>query len=344
MLALTGQVQTQVFGPGAFQDIDLASAFEAVSRFSQTVLTTSNHAELMSLACKAAIVERDVAHLIFPDDVQTIPSDHPSATPEGRMGGSVVIPSDGELEKAVTMINAAKRPIVVMGYGAIEARDAVIGFAEAAGAPVMTTFKGKGLIPDTHANAAGVLGRSGTPIASWFMNEADLIIALGSSFANHTGIEQSKPIIQVDFERMQLGKFHPVALPIWGEIGAFCDAVKPKLSKPGDADDQLSELSERWRMWRKEKETRLTEQHGHGVHSAAIFDALTRLIPDDAIIAVDVGNNTYSFGRYFEPKGQRGLMSGYLGSIGFGFPAAIGAFGPMTASVPTGSSSRSGGR
>ena len=326
VLALTGQVQTQVFGPGAFQDIDLASAFEAVSRFSQTVLTTSNHAELMSLACKAAIVERDVAHLIFPDDVQTIPSDHPSATPEGRMGGSVVIPSDGELEKAVTMINAAKRPIVVMGYGAIEARDAVIGFAEAAGAPVMTTFKGKGLIPDTHANAAGVLGRSGTPIASWFMNEADLIIALGSSFANHTGIEQSKPIIQVDFERMQLGKFHPVALPIWGEIGAFCDAVKPKLSKPGDADDQLSELSERWRMWRKEKETRLTEQHGHGVHSAAIFDALTRLIPDDAIIAVDVGNNTYSFGRYFEPKGQRVLMSGYLGSIGFGFPAAIGAW------------------
>ena len=326
VLALTGQVQTQVFGPGAFQDIDLASAFEAVSRFSQTVLTTSNHAELMSLACKAAIVERDVAHLIFPDDVQTIPSDHPSATPEGRMGGSVVIPSDGELEKAVTMINAAKRPIVVMGYGAIEARNAVIGFAEAAGAPVMTTFKGKGLIPDTHANAAGVLGRSGTPIASWFMNEADLIIALGSSFANHTGIEQSKPIIQVDFERMQLGKFHPVALPIWGEIGAFCDAVKPKLSKPGDADDQLSELSERWRMWRKEKETRLTEQHGHGVHSAAIFDALTRLIPYDAIIAVDVGNNTYSFGRYFEPKGQRVLMSGYLGSIGFGFPAAIGAW------------------
>ena len=123
-----------------------------------------------------------------------------------------------------------------------------------------------------------------------------------------------------------MGKFHPVALPIWGEIGAFCDAVKPKLSKPGDADDQLSELSERWRMWRKEKETRLTEQHGHGVHSAAIFDALTRLIPDDAIIAVDVGNNTYSFGRYFEPKGQRVLMSGYLGSIGFGFPAAIGAW------------------
>jgi thiamine pyrophosphate-dependent acetolactate synthase large subunit-like protein len=63
-----------------------------------------------------------------------------------------------------------------------------------------------------------------------------------------------------------------------------------------------------------------------GVHSAAVFDALTRLCPSDAIIAVDVGNNTYSFGRYFESQGQRVLMSGYLGSIGFSLPAAMGAW------------------
>jgi hypothetical protein len=75
-----------------------------------------------------------------------------------------------------------------------------------------------------HPNAGGVLGRSGTPIASWFMNEADLVITLGSSFAKHTGIAPSKPIIQVDFERMQLGRFHPVALPVWGEIAAFCSS------------------------------------------------------------------------------------------------------------------------
>ena len=74
VLALTGQVDVQVFGPGAFQEVDLASAFAPVTRFSQTVLHTSKHAELMSLACKNAIVERDVAHLIFPDDVQTLPA------------------------------------------------------------------------------------------------------------------------------------------------------------------------------------------------------------------------------------------------------------------------------
>ncbi|MCG8544193.1 MAG: thiamine pyrophosphate-binding protein, partial [Alphaproteobacteria bacterium] len=326
VLALTGQVQTQVFGPGAFQDIDLKSAFEAVARFSQPVLNASNHAELMSLACKTAIVERDVSHLIFPDDVQTIASDAPAAQPAGRTGRPVVVPNEEDLTAAAALINEAKRPIIVMGHGALDAREGIIGLAEILGAPVLTTFKGKGLIPDAHPNAAGVLGRSGTPIASWFMNESDLILALGSSFANHTGIEKSKPIIQVDFERMQLGKFHPVALPIWGEIGAFCHAIAPRVSKAKDAPDQIEELAARWQIWRAEKQTRLSEQRGQGVHSVAIFDSLSKLCPADAVIAVDVGNNTYSFGRYFETKGQRVLMSGYLGSIGFGFPAAMGAW------------------
>ncbi|MEO0399331.1 MAG: thiamine pyrophosphate-binding protein [Pseudomonadota bacterium] len=326
VLALTGQVQTQVFGPGAFQDIDLGAAFEAVARFSQPVLSTSRFGELATLACKTAIVERDVAHLVFPDDAQTLPSDMPASGPRGRISRETITPDKEDIEAAIAKISAARRPIIVMGYGATEAREAVIQLTEKIAAPVLTTFKGKGLIADAHPNAAGVLGRSGTPIASWFMNETDLIITLGSSFSNHTGIEPSKPIIQVDFERMQLGKFHPVTLPIWGEIGAFCDAVTPRVRSHKDAPDQISELAERWAIWRAEKQNRCAETRGKGVNAASVFDALSRLCPNDAVIAVDVGNNTYSFGRYFETKGQRVLMSGYLGSIGFSLPAAIGAW------------------
>lgn len=325
VLALTGQVQTQVFGPGAFQDIDLTSAFAAVSRFSQTALSTSKHAELMSLACKTALVERDVAHLVFPDDMQTQPSEAKASGPDGRMATPVVHAAKEDLARARDMIGNAKRPIIVMGHGAVDAREHVIALADAIGAPVMTTFKGKGLIPDTHPNAAGVLGRSGTPIASWFMNECDLIIALGSSFANHTGIEPSKPIIQVDYDRMQLGKFHAVALPIWGELGSFAKNMTDTLPA-ATRDDQLAELKERWAIWRDEKASRRNDDNGDGINAASIFDSLTRHAPADAIICADVGNNTYSFGRYFEPTGQRVLMSGYLGSIGFSLPAALGAW------------------
>jgi len=326
VLAMTGQVQTQVFGPGAFQDIDLKSAFQTVSRFSQLVLNGSNYAELMSLACKSAIVQRDVAHLIFPDDVQTTPSDARAGAPQGRLSGTDIVPSAADCAAAIAKLNSAKRPIIVVGHGAYDARDQIIALAEKIGAPVLTTFKAKGLIADDHPNAAGVLGRSGTPIASWFMNEADLIVALGASFSNHTGIAKSKATIQVDFERMQLGKFHPVDLPIWADIGAFCAAIAPDITANSEAENQISDLADRWRMWRLEKQTRRQEQTGKGIHSVAIFQSLSKLIPRDAIISVDVGNNTYSFGRYFETKGQRVLMSGYLGSIGFGFPGGMGAW------------------
>lgn len=327
VLALTGQVQTQVFGPGAFQDIDLSSAFDAVARFSQTVLSSSNHPELMSLACKSALVEQDVAHLIFPDDVQTLPSDAKARGPGGRMSRPVVRPNAPDIDAAVDMMNSAKRPCMVLGHGAWEVRDAAIALAEKLGMPVLTTFKAKGIIPDDHPNASGVLGRSGTPIASWFMNEADLMVCLGTSFSNHTGINPGKPTIQVDTDRMQLGKFHPVTLPVWGEIGAFCDEVIPRIERPATAPDQIAENAERWRIWRSEKALRLTEDLGKGIAAASVFEVLTRLAPQDAIFAVDVGNNTYSFGRYLETKGsQRVLMSGYLGSIGFGFPAGMGAW------------------
>lgn len=327
VIALTGQVQTQVFGPGAFQDIDLKSAFQAVTTFSQPVLNSSNHAELASLAYKNAVVEQNVAHLIFPDDVQTIASDKKAGSPQGRLSQAAIVPAASEIDAAQKLIAKAKRPIIVAGHGAIAVREQIVKLAENIGAPVLTTFKAKGLVPDSHPNAAGVMGRSGTPIASWFANECDLIIALGSSFSNHTGINRGKPTIQVDNDRMQLGKFHAVTLPVWGDVGAFCSIVAGSAHPNASAADQVSELAERWRMWREEKHRRLAEEHGKGIHSFAVFDALTKLAPDDAIFAVDVGNNTYSFGRYLETKGsQRVLMSGYLGSIGFGFPAGMGAW------------------
>jgi pyruvate oxidase len=327
LLALTGQVQVQVFGPGAFQDIDLAAAFAPVARFSQNVLHHSKHAELMTLACKNAIVERDVAHLIFPDNVQTLPAGDATASgPDGRLAVPNIAPDDGVLNDAVALVSKSKRPLIIVGYGARDAMDDVIALAERLNSPIVTTFKGKGQIPDNHPLAGGVLGRSGTPVASWFMNECDLILAFGSSFSNHTGITQKRPIIQVDFERMQLGKFHSVTVPVWGEIGRTAQRMVAEIGDLEGIVDQRPELAERWAIWREEKDSRVSDDRGKGVNSASIFAALTRCAPADAIIAVDVGNNTYSFGRYFESQGQRVLMSGYLGSIGFAFSAAMGAW------------------
>ncbi len=327
VVALCGQVDTQVLGPGAFQEIDLSSAFEAVSAWRQTVLPTSDHAELVNLALKNAIIRRDVSTLILPDEVQTLPAgedDRPGA-PDGRLSTVTITPPEESVEAAVEAIGGWKRPVIVVGHGARFAMDSVVALAEELGSPVLTTFKAKGQIGDDHPLAAGVLGRSGTPVASWFMNECDGMLVLGASFSNHTGITPKKPLVQVDFDRMHLGKFHRVDVPVWGEISVTARLLRERLAGRTDTVDQRPELADRWAVWRREKERRVSEDRGHGVNSAAVFAALSRQAPDDAVLTVDVGNNAYSFGRYFETRNHSVLMSGYLGSIGFGYPAAIGA-------------------
>lgn len=328
VLALTGQVNTQVFGPGSFQEIDLISAFSAVSAFSQTVLPGSRHGELMTLAMKNALVQRDVAHLIFPDEVQVLPArdNAKPSGPAGRVASTEITPPANAVEAASKLLSSAKRPLIIVGYGARTGMSEIIELAEDLNCPMVTTFKAKGQISDQHRLAGGVLGRSGTPIASWFMNESDLILVFGASFSDHTGIERTKPIIQVDFDQMHLGKGHPVTVPVWGDVAASARIFREQASGKIAAEDQTAEVAQRWKIWRDEKAQRRGEDLGGGINSAAIFDALGKLVPDDAVIAVDVGNNTYSFGRYFECTQQSVLMSGYLGSIGFAFSAAMGAW------------------
>jgi pyruvate oxidase len=163
------------------------------------------------------------------------------------------------------------------------------------------------------------------------MNESDLLLVMGASFADHTGIAPYKPIVQVDSDPMAAGRFHPVTVALLADVGVTAGMLRERLAEDAEAVDQRPDVAERWAIWRAEKARRIADDRGGGVASAAVFDVLSRLAPEDAVIAVDVGNNTYSFGRYFECRRQSVLMSGYLGSIGFGLPAAMGAWAAVQA-------------
>jgi thiamine pyrophosphate-dependent acetolactate synthase large subunit-like protein len=282
----------------------------------------------MTLALKNSILKRDVAHLIFPNEVQEIEVDEntEASAPEGRLTDLQISPPKDSLNRAIEKIKEAERPCIIVGNGAKFNIDEIIQFAEKIDASVITTFKAKGLIPDDHPLACGVLGRSGTPIASYFMNTSDLIIVFGASFSNHTGIATFRPIIQVDFDQMALGKFHKVDVPVWGEIGVTVNLLDEEFKEHKGTGSIRDEIADRWKMWREEKSKRTIDDKGKGLNSAFIFETMSKLVPEDAVITVDVGNNAYSFGRYFECKRQSILMSGYLGSIGFGYPAAMGAY------------------
>jgi thiamine pyrophosphate-dependent acetolactate synthase large subunit-like protein/nitrite reductase/ring-hydroxylating ferredoxin subunit len=337
ILALTGQVQSQVIGPGAFQEIPTAEAFSAVAEWSQTVVSSENASELMALAVKHAVVKRDVAHLVLPDEVQerTGLEDPPGRPREGRVSTTEIAPPERDLQRAVELLEGAERPVLIVGNGARPHRGEIVAFAERFELPVVTTFKAKGVIADDHPLGCGVLGRSGTPVGSSMMGKSDGLLVLGASFSNHTGISKRKPTIQVDFDRMMLGKFHSVDVALWGEIGRTLEMIDDRMSLRGQPEVR-AEIAARKDRWRAEKVRRSAMRDRRGaMHPALLFGALGKLAPEDAVLPVDVGNNTYAFGHYFECKAaQDVLMSGYLGSIGFALPAALGAWAATRGSRP----------
>ncbi|MFU8859290.1 MAG: thiamine pyrophosphate-dependent enzyme [Cyclonatronaceae bacterium] len=328
ILALTGQVATQVVGTGNFQELDLVNAFHSVAAFNQRVEHQSRHTELMSLAIRHALIKRDVSHLTFPDQVQMLPAGEEKAqTPDGRITSFQIAPPEESMNRAIDLLRESKRPVIIAGHGARHHMDAIIKLAEHLNCPVLTTFKAKGQISDFHPLGCGVLGRSGTPIASWFMNESDLLMVIGASFSNHTGITPKKPTIQIDFDPLALSKFHKIDVAVYGEISRTMNLLlQQKNVIRQNKTDQSGDIANRWNIWRNEKNKRLSEDRGKGISSIAVFDNLSKLAPDNAIICVDVGNNAYSLGRYFESRNHTFLMSGYLGSIGFALPASMGAW------------------
>jgi thiamine pyrophosphate-dependent acetolactate synthase large subunit-like protein/nitrite reductase/ring-hydroxylating ferredoxin subunit len=325
VIAISGQVPSKVLGRGAFQDLDLSAVFKDVAITSTTVQAGSDHAELAALAVKHARDGRGVAHLVLPDEVQALPSQEPASSPRGRYSERPTSPDEAALAEAAKLVREARRPVVIVGHGARGAAADVTGLAEQLHAPVLTTFKAKGLVPDTHPLGAGVLGRSGTPVASWLMNESDLLVVVGASFSNHTGIAPYKPIVQVDDTPTSIGRFDAVTAHVLGDAATVVDALRRAVTD-AEPEDQTSDVAERWAIWRAEKARRAADDRGAGVSAAAVFAALSDHLPAEAVVTVDVGNHAYSLGRYLESKGQPVLMSGYLGSIGFGYPAAIGAW------------------
>ena len=140
------------------------------------------------------------------------------------------------------------------------------------------------------------------------MNEADLLIVVGASFANHTGIAPYKPILQIDDTPAAIGRFDPVGTGITGDAALTLDALLEELGATR-TEDQRPAVAARWAIWRAEKARRAADERGRGMSAAAVFDALSRHLPADAVVTVDVGNHAYSLGRSWSPPPSAGNSS-----------------------------------
>ncbi|MCK9278687.1 MAG: thiamine pyrophosphate-dependent enzyme, partial [Methanoculleus sp.] len=202
------------------------------------------------------------------------------------------------------------------------AAGAVLDLAKKIRAPVVTTFRAKGILPDENEWVAGIHGPLGTPHARTLVGESDLVIACGASFSDFTGIPGDKQVVHIDIDPIQLGK-HPFVAAVWGDCAIALPRIL-ELVRPREDPAVGQWLMERRQEWSLQLD-READPEAVPVRPPYIMKVLSETLPEDAVISLDVGENQWWFGRNFRMKRQRFAMSGYLGTMGFGLPGAIAA-------------------
>jgi pyruvate oxidase/acetolactate synthase-1/2/3 large subunit len=323
VLALTGLVERQAMGPGAPQEIDQHSFFEPICVFNKILMSENQTTTLTTLAIKHALVERGVSHIAIPNDVQKLPCKAKVLPFEGRMPNMAFSQCEAIIQKAATLIDGASRPVVIAGFGTVGHGPEVAELARRISAPVVTTFRAKGVVDEHGDYNAGIHGSLGSTASAQLVRKSDLLIVIGSSYSDMTMIPE-KRTVQIDIDPMMIAKKYPVDVGLLGNVAEVVPRLTDLVHERAD-NSYLDEIRQLKDAWRKTIDSE-ADPVQKPLRPPYIMKVLHDKLSPDAVIATDVGEHCWWFGRNFLMRDtQRYLLSGYLGSMGSGLPAAMAA-------------------
>ncbi|MFD0895238.1 biosynthetic-type acetolactate synthase large subunit [Luteolibacter ambystomatis] len=330
MIVISGQTVTWMLGKDAFQEADIFGITIPVVKHNYLVKDTNSLPRIAREAYHIATtgrpgpvlidVPKDVSGAAFTGDLNP-PFNLPGYDPSGdfKIDRSAI-------EEAATLISQAKRPVILAGQGAMIARaDKELRYlAETLHAPVTSTLLGKGVFPETHALSLGMLGMHGTAYANKAMIECDLLINVGSRFDDRIIGNPSKfcataKIIHIDIDPAEMNKMIKPDICIVGDAKAALAALNEHIN-PLPTADWLSKLDG------YKKKYPLTYKKQGGLRMQQVIDELYELTKGEAIVSTDVGQHQMWAAQFYKnSESFHWLSSGGAGTMGFGFPAAIGA-------------------
>ncbi|MBR1368174.1 acetolactate synthase catalytic subunit [Methanocalculus chunghsingensis] len=330
VVALTGQVPTSMLGNDAFQESDITGITMPVTKHNYLVKRAEDLDGIVREAFHIAGTGRQGPVLIdIPKDVLTNQAPDPGP-PEDivRRGYNPTLKGHlRQIEKALSLIADAQRPIIYAGGGVIasDASAELIRFVEMTGIPVTTTLMGIGALPCDHPLNLGMLGMHGTRSANYAITECDLLIAIGARFDDRvTGrIESFAPnagVIHIDIDPAEIGKNKKVDVPIVGDSRSILTCLIDRLPQK----KQRGAWDEKYNHWKVTYPMSVPDD-GH-LRPQMIIRTLSDLLDGEGIIVSEVGQNQMWTAQHFCFKHPRTwITSGGLGTMGYGFPAAIGA-------------------
>jgi thiamine pyrophosphate-dependent acetolactate synthase large subunit-like protein/rubredoxin len=323
VLVLSGMVARQYIGPGSLQEIDQHSFFEPICVFNKTLMTPEQTTMLATLAVKHALLDRGVSNIGIPNDVQKLPYETQILPFEGRMPNMTFGQEGSLVEKAAKIIDQAERPAIIVGFGAMGQGTKLLKLATKISAPIVTTFRAKGIIDEDNALYAGSHGGIGSTAAATLVRKADLLIVIGASFSELTQIPEKKTV-QIDINMKMIAKKYPVEVGLLGNSAVLIPKLTEKVKEKQNTG-YLNEITQLKQEWFKQLQS---EADGSlkPIRPPYIMKVLNEKIADNAVISLDVGENCWWFGRNFQMKRtQKMVMSGYLATMGFGLPGAMAA-------------------
>jgi pyruvate oxidase len=323
VLALTGLVARQLIGHNAVQEIDQYSFFEPICVFNKILMTEKQTTTLATLAVRHALLDRGVAHIGIPNDVQKLPYETQILPFEGRMPNLAFGQEDNLIEKAARVIDKAERPAIIAGFGAMGQGTKLLNLATKISAPIITTFRAKGVIDEDHELYAGSHGSIASTAAATLVREADLLVVVGSSFSELTRIPEKKTV-QIDINMKMIANKFPVEVGLLGNSAVLVPKLTEKV-KENRKPAYLNEISRLKQEW-AEQLRREIDSSAKPIRPQYVMKVLNEKIASDAVISLDVGENCWWFGRNFVmKKTQKMVMTGYLATMGFGLPGALAA-------------------
>ncbi|MGQ4695980.1 acetolactate synthase large subunit [Enterobacter asburiae] len=325
LICITGQVPSSMIGTDAFQEVDTYGISIPITKHNYLVRDISELPQVISDAFRIAQSGRPGPVWIdIPKDVQTAEIEIDVLPEPGERAPAPEFSAES-VRDAAAMINAAKRPVLYLGGGAINAADEIRQFAEKANLPTTMTLMALGMLPKAHPLSLGMLGMHGARSTNYILQEADLLIVMGARFDDRAigKTEQFCPnakIIHVDIDRAELGKIKQPHVAIQGDVAE----VLAQLILQTDAAERAD-----WRQLVADLQREFPgaiPTEGDPLSHYGLINAVAACVDDSAIITTDVGQHQmWTAQAYPLNRPRQWLTSGGLGTMGFGLPAAVGA-------------------
>jgi len=337
IVVFTGQVPTTLIGNDAFQEADIVNITRPCTKHNYLVKDISDLPRIVKEAFYIASTGRPGPVLI------DLPKDVMNATASFKYPDKVAVHGynptykghTGQIKRIVSLLLKSKRPVIYAGGGIIHsnASKELISLARLTHIPVTTTLMGLGGIPSDDPLSLGMLGMHGTYTANMAVTETDCLMAIGARFDDRvTGkIDEFAPkakVIHIDIDPTSISKNIKVDLPVVGDcktvLKTLINMLKARQEELSDLKKGLASWHETIKEWREHYP--LEYAKGKMIKPQYVVTMVDKLTPDDAIIATEVGQNQMWTAQYYRFKMPRAfLTSGGLGTMGYGFPAAIGA-------------------